>query len=57
MYFGYITCYFIGKVDYWFGGWAGSIGDYKTPCFDHFQQSEYTFLDYLVCANFGIKIN
>ena len=37
-------------------GWAGSIGAYKTPCFDPFQQSEYTFLDYLFYANFGTKI-
>ena len=23
VYFGYITCYFIGKVDYWF--WVGQV--------------------------------
>ena len=39
-------------------GWAGSIGAYKTPCFDHFQQSEYTFLDYLFSVQIlGLKLD
>ena len=57
MYFGHKTCHFIEKIAYWFGGWAGSIGAYKTLCFDNFQQSEYTFLDFFLSVHIlGLKL-
>ena len=55
MYFGYITCSFIGKVDYWF--WVGQVvlEPIKPNVLTIFNRVN-THLDYLFCANFGTKI-
>ena len=57
MYFGYITCYFIGKVDYWF--WVGQV--VLEPIKPHvliiFNRVNTHFLDYLFSVQIlGLKI-